>query len=182
MTPKGVGTSAHPFTSKEKPMSNPNPPVTASAALHAERIRARDTERAAAAKTPDARQTYEIYGERAAAGARADEEARRQALLNDRRARGEWTPGDEPEADEDQDDEYDDTEEETDVEDEEDTPLSTAEMYAARERERQAAERAANVRAHAGMVRTMDRPLAPQRSPTVAQPHRYAHVWQKPSS
>jgi len=43
--------------------------VTGSAATqHAERIRARDAERAAAGHERDGRQTAEIYGERAAAG------------------------------------------------------------------------------------------------------------------
>lgn len=73
---------------------NMRQPVTPSAVMHAERIKARDAKRAKADPGPaDTRQTYEIYGERAAAGARADEDVRQQALLNDRLARGEWVPG-----------------------------------------------------------------------------------------
>ncbi|MFG2948165.1 hypothetical protein [Streptomyces adustus] len=159
-------------------MANGGPTITGSAAIHAERIQARDAELAAAQK-PDGRQTFERYAERALARARADEELREQARLNDMRVRGQWVPGDEPE---DQEDDGVEEVEEEDVEDEEDAPTSTAELYARRERERQAAERKANVRAHAGMVQTMDRPLAPQRPPTVAQPHRYAHAWEKPAS
>lgn len=87
-------------------MRNPsNPPVGASAEAHAARIRARDTKRAGTVEEgTDARQTHEIYAERALAGARADAAARERAAMNDRRARGQWVPGDES---------LDDTEEET---------------------------------------------------------------------
>jgi hypothetical protein len=80
-------------------MGTKGPTITGSAAIHAERIRARDAERAAEVKERDGRQTAEIYGERVLAGYRADEELRRQADLNARRARGQWVPGDEPDDD-----------------------------------------------------------------------------------
>lgn len=82
-------------------MTNPsNPPVTASAEMHAARIRARDAKRAESAEgRPGGRQTFEIYGERALAGARADAAARERAARNDLRARGQWVPGDAPDAD-----------------------------------------------------------------------------------
>ncbi|GAB2946676.1 hypothetical protein [Streptomyces heilongjiangensis] len=136
-------------------MASINPPVTATADLHAERLRARDVERAKSGQgRPDGRQTWEIYGERALAGARADAAARKRAERSDRRARGEWVPGDEEtdEAEgldeEDVDDEY----EETDEVEEDEAPVSTAELYARRERQRQRAERAANLAAQGGAV------------------------------
>ncbi|MFD8739401.1 hypothetical protein ACFV06_31445 [Streptomyces sp. NPDC059618] len=134
-------------------MGSTGPAVTASAAAHAERIRARAEERAAAAEERDGRQTSEIYGARAAAGFRADEALREQARLNDARARGEWTPGDTEE--EDVEAEAEEYEEEPAEDDDEGEHLSTAERYARRERARQAAEHQANVRAQGGAVRTM---------------------------
>lgn len=69
---------------------NPNPPVGASAAAHAERIRQRDAKAdAGTSRRADGRQTFELYAERALAVARADEELRRRAEDNDRRARAE---------------------------------------------------------------------------------------------
>lgn len=62
-------------------------------------------------------------------------------MLNDKRARGEWVPGDEEDVEaEDEVEEYDDPEEvEEDVVEEEtdDAPRPTWELYAERERERQ---------------------------------------------
>ncbi|MEU0069541.1 hypothetical protein ABZ027_08350 [Streptomyces sp. NPDC006332] len=122
--------------------------VTGSAAQHAERLRAREAERAAAGQERDGRQTAEIYGERAAAGWRADEALREQARRNDARARGEWVPGDEPE-DVVDDEEFEDAEEEGDLEDGEE-PVSTAELYARRERARQQAGHRSAQAAHRG--------------------------------
>ncbi|QJS13216.1 hypothetical protein HKX69_30020 [Streptomyces argyrophyllae] len=80
--------------------SNPNPPVGASAALHAQRIREREAQAdAGPSRRTGGRQTYEIYGERALAQARADEELRRRAEENDRRARAEREAADVPEVD-----------------------------------------------------------------------------------
>ncbi|MPY34102.1 hypothetical protein FNH09_23490 [Streptomyces adustus] len=153
-------------------------PVTPSAAAHAERIRARAEERAAASQERDGRQTYERYAERAAAGYRADEALREQARVNELIARGVIAADPEPEDLEEEDVEYEDEEPE---DDEEDVPQTTAEKYAAIERERRAAERAVNVRAQTSMVQAMGQPLAPQRRPVVAQPHRYADTWPKPT-
>ncbi|KUN03953.1 hypothetical protein AQI95_21170 [Streptomyces yokosukanensis] len=162
-------------------MSNVNRPVAPSAAAHAARIRARDEEWASASGERDTRQTYEIYGERAAAQARADEELREGARKRELRARGVWVPDDasEEEGDReeyDQAEEYEDEEPETDEE-----PVSTAERYAARERKRQQAERAATLAAHRGAVRTLG-PQGHQQAAKLAQPHRYADRWQKPAS
>lgn len=71
-------------------MSTVGPKITGSAAIHAERIRARDAAReqeSGERRVPEGRQTFEVYGERALAGARADEAARRRAEEADRRAR-----------------------------------------------------------------------------------------------
>lgn len=157
-------------------MSNVNRPVTPSAAAHAERIRAGEEERQAAAKERDSRQTYEIYGERAAAAARADEELREQARRNDARARGEWVPGEEANG-EDIEEAYDDEEYEEDADvDEEEAPVSTAERYARQERAKIKAEHEANLRARASQARAMGRPLAPQYPAMVRQVHRYADL------
>ncbi|TXJ80680.1 hypothetical protein E2C11_11065 [Streptomyces lavendulae] len=76
-------------------MTSINRPVTPSAARHAALIRERDARKAKEkGGQADGRQTYELYAERALAVARADEELRRQAAENDRRARGQWVPGD----------------------------------------------------------------------------------------
>jgi hypothetical protein len=89
-------------------------PVTASATMHAERLKARDAKRAKADDAhTDTRQTYEIYAERAAAGARADEALRERAKLNELRARGMSVPGDEADVDED-DEEREEVEESAD--------------------------------------------------------------------
>ncbi|MGW1503757.1 hypothetical protein ACWCQW_35395 [Streptomyces mirabilis] len=151
-------------------MTNPaNPPVTASAAAHAARIRAGEEEfRAARSDAPAGQSTAERYAARALAGAQADEALREEARRNDLRARGQWVPDDEEELDEEEAEaEFEDEGEE---DDEEAQPLSTAERYAAMERKRQAAERKATLKAHRGAVQTL------------VQPHQYANVWQKPAS
>lgn len=129
------------------------PAVGGSAAIHAERIRAREAERAKAAESAvrDPRQTFEVYAERAAAGARADEALRLEAERRAKRARGEWVPGDGEEDDDQAEEEYEEPAEdvEEDVEDEE-GPVDTAELYARRERKRIAAEREANIAAWRG--------------------------------
>lgn len=162
-------------------MSNVNRPVTASAAAHAERIRAGEEARQAAAKGRDSRQTYEIYGERAAADARADEELRHAARLRELQARGVLIADAEESEDledEDVDEEY---EEEADV-DEDEVPVSTAERYARQERAKIKAEHEANVRARASQFRAMGRPLAPQYPAVAPQAHQLAHLWEKPAS
>ena len=130
-------------------MGTKGPTVTGSAAIHAERIRAAEAERAGRAQTPTAPSTAEHYAARILPGYRADAELRRQAAINDKRARGEWVPGDESaDADETEDEDF---EVEVDEEEgDEEEVLSTADRYAARERERIKAERAANQRAWAG--------------------------------
>jgi hypothetical protein len=136
-------------------MGTKGPTITGSAAIHAERIKARDAERAAGTKERDGRQTAEIYGERAAAGYRADEELREAARLGELRARGIITPDPEPETAVEEDDEGTDEYEEDEVVEEDDEPTSTAERYARRERERIKAERVANRRAWAGASWTL---------------------------
>ncbi|WP_333736368.1 hypothetical protein [Streptomyces sp. IBSBF 2806] len=92
---------------------NMRQPVTASAARHAERLRARDEQRATRTSSQTGgRQTSEIYGERAAAGFRADEALRERARLNELRARGMSVPGADEDVDED--DEEQQAEETTD--------------------------------------------------------------------
>lgn len=125
------------------------PPVTASAATHAGRLQARDAESTA---RPAGKSTAQHYADRILPGYRRDEELREQARLRELRARGVITPDPEPDADEEDYDVDEEYEEEPDVEEE--APMSTAELYARRERERQAAEHAANLRAQAGAVRT----------------------------
>jgi hypothetical protein len=128
---------------------NMRQPVTSSAAAHAARIKARDEERANADASPvDTRQTFERYAERAAAGARADEELRQQARMGELRARGVIAAEPESEGAEDEYEEYDDEAPEDAEEDDE--PVSTAERYARRERERQRAEHQATLTAHRG--------------------------------
>ncbi|MEU8031943.1 hypothetical protein AB0C13_25405 [Streptomyces sp. NPDC049099] len=162
-------------------MSNVNRPVTPSAAAHAARIRAGE-ERSAASGERDTRQTYEIYGERAAAQARADEELRHRAHMSELRARGVITADDEPEDDEEFEDQAEEYEEEelAEDDDEEEQP-STAERYAAIERKRQQAERAATLAAHKGAVTTLV-PQGHRHAEQLVQPHRFADRWQKPAS
>ncbi|MEU5281125.1 hypothetical protein AB0G87_32495 [Streptomyces asoensis] len=84
-------------------MSDNMAPVSASAAMHAERLKAREAKRAKVADitaATETRQTSERYAERALAGARADEALRRRAAENDRRARAEREAADAAEADE----------------------------------------------------------------------------------
>ncbi|MEH0582823.1 hypothetical protein QA942_01415 [Streptomyces sp. B21-106] len=127
-------------------------PVTASAAAHAERIRASDG-RTEGGKPAAGQSTAERIAQRILPGYRRDEELREQARLNELRARGVITAEDE---EPDEDEEYDVVvEDEVDEEPEAEEPKSTAERYAARELERQKHEhdlyRAAtrNVAAHA---------------------------------
>ncbi|MFD4790537.1 hypothetical protein ACFWN1_26490 [Streptomyces sp. NPDC058459] len=149
------------------------PRITGSAAMHAERIKAREAARAKAADERDNRPTHEVYAERAAAGARADEALRERARMDELRARGVISDDSEP----DEAEEYDVEEYEEEVvedDDEEGQPVSTAELYARRERERQKAEHAVNVRAQTGAVRAMGQPVWPQYPVPVKPPHRYA--------
>ncbi|MDX2708093.1 hypothetical protein PV350_35400 [Streptomyces sp. PA03-6a] len=133
-----------------------NSPVTKSAALHAERIRAKDQARAAQAapERPADKSTAQLYAERALAGVQADEALRQEAYQNDKRARGEWVPGDEPEAEEEDLEEYDEEEYEGD---DEDPPKTTAELYARRVRGTYSAEGAAARVAHKSVVLTAGR-------------------------
>lgn len=127
-------------------MGTNGPMIGGSAAVHAERIRAGEAERAGRAQSPSATSTAERYAARILPGYRADEEARERARLSELRARGVISADPEPEDEEVE--EYD--EEVVDEDDEEDEPTSTAERYARRERERIKAEREANQRAWAG--------------------------------
>jgi len=130
-------------------MRNPSSrPVTSSAVAHAERIRAGETERAQHQQAPTGT-TAEHYAERALAGHRADEELRMRARMNELRARGVIGADEEPDDEE----EYDDTEQVEEFEEEpedDDENVSTAELYARRERARQRAEHKATVAAHRG--------------------------------
>lgn len=147
---------------------NMRQPVTASAAMHAERIKAGEQARAKAAAERSGRQTAQIYGERAAAGHRADEALREAARLGELRARGVITPDPEPEDledDEGQDDEV------LDEVDEEEAP-STAELYARRERARQKAEHAATLVAHKSIVQVSSPPQVHRYAEQLAQPYR----------
>lgn len=157
------------------------PPVTPSAAVHAERIRARTEVRAEEEPGTTAGQsTAARIAARILPGYKADEALREQARLGELRARGVITAADE-EPDPDEGEEYEvlDEEEidEDDVE-EDDEPVSTAERYARRERQRQQAEHQATLAAHRG------RAPAPQvghlYAAQLAQPHLFAHGRQKP--
>lgn len=114
-----------------------NPPVSGTAAAHAARIRAGEEARAVKPAADAGQTTAQRYAARALAGAQADEALREEARRNDRRARGQWVPGDE---EEELDAELDEEEAEAEFEDEEEEdgeeeqPLSTAERYAAIER------------------------------------------------
>jgi hypothetical protein len=120
--------------------------------------------------------TAERYAARILPGYKADQALREQARMNELRARGIIAAEtDEP------DDEVEEGLVEVEDVEEEDVPLTTAQKYAAVEVERRAAERKANVRAQAGAVGTMNLQPSPRRRPVVAQPHNYAHVWQKPT-
>ncbi|WP_019072393.1 hypothetical protein [Streptomyces hokutonensis] len=133
-------------------MSNVNRPVIASAALHAERIRAAEQQRAEAPRaTRTGQSTAERYAERALAGHRADEELRTRARMNELRARG--VIGADPEPDDEE--EYDDTDEVEEYEEEGEQPVSTAERYARRERERQEAGRHAALAARRGATQAV---------------------------
>lgn len=159
---------------------NPNPPVTQSAATHAERIRARE-QRAVGRKPAVGQSTAELYGARALALVQADEELREEARRNDMRARGQWVPGDADEYDDGEDYEVEEYEEEMAEDDEEERPVTTAERYAAIETERRTAERAATLAAHKSAVRTIE-PQGHRYAAQLAQPHRLVDRWQKPAS
>ncbi|MGQ4402533.1 hypothetical protein ACN6K4_003315 [Streptomyces hayashii] len=79
---------------------NMHQPVTASAAAHAQRIKAGEQTRKRAAGEREGRQTFEVYAERARAGAAADEALREEARKNELRARGRWVPGEEEDVEE----------------------------------------------------------------------------------
>lgn len=80
------------------------PQVTGSAAAHAERIARNEEARTTARSSTGGKQTFEIYAERAAAGARADEELRIAARRREMIARGVIVDDEDPE-DYDEDDE-----------------------------------------------------------------------------
>ena len=157
-----------------------NPPVTPSAAAHAERIRQGQQRSESASSAAGGRQTAELYGARALAQVRADEALREEARRNEMRARGQWVPGDD-ETDEFEEDEQEpeDSDEEFDEEVE---SLSTAERYALIERARREAEHRANLVAQKGAGQPTPPPQVHRYAAQGAQPHRYAHLWQKPAS
>ncbi|MGW3134388.1 hypothetical protein [Streptomyces sp. NPDC001139] len=135
-------------------MTTNGPTVSGSAALHAQRIKASEAERAAA--QPAARtgqSTAERYAQRILPGYKADAAARERARLSELRSRGLWTPLDEEDAEEvdeaEAEEEFEEVEED-DVEDDQEEPKSTAELYAARERQRIKAEHEANIAAWRG--------------------------------
>jgi hypothetical protein len=112
-----------------------NPPVTASAAAHAERIRQAGQQRAAVTPAAGGQQTYERYAARILPGYQADEAARERARLNELQARGVISAeADEPDIDEDEADQEEVPEDEADI------PLTAAEIYAARALGRSSAE------------------------------------------
>ncbi|MEU3546282.1 hypothetical protein [Streptomyces longwoodensis] len=155
------------------------PEASASARVHAERIRAGE-KTAGRAGAAAGKSTAELYAERILPGYRADEAARERAQMGELRARGVVSADDVPEDDEEFEDQYE--EEPAEDDDGEERPPTTAELYAERERERQQAEHAANVRAQTGAVGTMGRAVWPQYPVRVQAPHRYADRWQKPAS
>ncbi|WP_327401987.1 hypothetical protein OG194_18805 [Streptomyces sp. NBC_01288] len=132
-------------------MRNPsNPPVSASAVMHAERIRAREQSRSTdQGAAPAAQSTAERYAARILPGYRADAELREQARMRELVARGVITPESDVEEDDEAYEEYEEEEVDEDVE-EEAEPKTTAELYAAREQARQRAEHKATVAAHRG--------------------------------
>lgn len=151
------------------------PAVTPSAAAHAERIRTGEQRSEA---TPLAGQsTAQRYANRILPGYQRDEELREQARMGELRARGVIAADPEPE---DAEAEYADDEPEPDEDVEEDgEPLTTAQRYAAVERERRAAEAKANRAAQSGAVRTWSPIVGNQYPPPVATPHRYTDRWPK---
>lgn len=162
-------------------MTNINPSTTASAALHAERIRAGEQARPAKQGGPAGRSTAERYADRILPGYAADEALREEARKSELRSRGVWVPGDEEpveELDEDGEMEF----EEEELEDEEPAPPTTAERYAAREMKRRAAEHEANLVAQKSVGWVAPRPVGHRHAAQLAQPHRHAHVWGKPAS
>lgn len=149
------------------------PPLTGSAAVHAERI-ARGVERRAERPEAGGKSTAELYAERILPGYRADERLRKGARLRELEARGIITAEDE------QPDEYEDGEEFEDEADEEERPPTTAELYAARERERIEAGHAATLTAHHGIGQQS----APQVRHRYASrpPHRFANRMSNPNT
>ncbi|MGW4139373.1 hypothetical protein ACWELV_21660 [Streptomyces mirabilis] len=81
-------------------MNHVNPPVTASAAAHAARIRAGEEVRAAEREVPTGQSTAEMYAARILPAYRRDEELREEARKAEMRARGRWVPGDDEEDEE----------------------------------------------------------------------------------
>lgn len=150
-------------------------PTTPSAAMHVERIRAGEQERAARQDAPAAKSTAGLYADRILPGYAADEALREEARKSELRARGIWTPGAEQLVEEL--DEVEDVEEFEDEEPEEAAPLTTAERYAVRETERRAAEHEANLVAQKSAGRTAPEPVGHRYAAQLAQPHRYADRW-----
>ncbi|MET8169299.1 hypothetical protein ABZT34_34460 [Streptomyces sp. NPDC005329] len=156
-------------------------PVTPSATMHGERIRALTEQRAArTGGQHGGRQTAEVYAERAAAGVRADEALRERARLSELRALGGITPDPEPE--EDVEDEYVEYEYEEDGEPEVETPKSTADMYAEREMARQRAERAATLAAHRSVGQAFAPPQVHRHLDQIALPYRRTPGGQNPAA
>lgn len=121
------------------------PPLTGSVAQHVQRIRAGEAEREGRPKSVSGLSTAERYAQQILPGYKADEAARERARRSELRARGVWVPSDNEdtetaEAEADDVEEYDEEVEEETV----DAPRATWEVYAARERQRIAAERVAN--------------------------------------
>jgi hypothetical protein len=157
---------------KEITMSNVNPPTTSSAAAHAARIRARE-ESAEDRKPVAGQSTAERYAARILPGYRRDEELREQARLSELRARGVISAVDE---EPDEDEEFEVLVED-EAEDVEEAAPSTAEIYAARERERQQAEHAATLAAHRSAGQTAPPPQGHQYTERVAQQYRRTTPW-----
>jgi hypothetical protein len=154
-----------------------NPPVAPSAAAHAERIRARE-QRADGGQSTTGQSTAERIAAQILPGYRRDEELRQAARMRELQARGVITADSEPEDVEEEDVE----DEEPEADGEEEQPLTTAERYAAIERARQTADRQATMAAHRGAVQATVQPAGHRYAEQLAQPHRYAHVWQNPAS
>ncbi|KND40091.1 hypothetical protein IQ64_35810 [Streptomyces stelliscabiei] len=150
------------------------PPATPTAVAHAERIRASTEGRPAEqAGTGGGQSTAERIAARILPGYRADEALRQQARLGELRARGVIAAEDEPV---DEDEEYD---EEVLVDEEEgdEVPVTTAELYARRERERQQAEHAATLAAHRSVGQAAAPSQVHQYTERVAQQYRRTTPW-----
>ncbi|MGW6924480.1 hypothetical protein ACWGA9_24865 [Streptomyces sp. NPDC054950] len=151
---------------------NPNPPVIASAAAHAARIRGR--EERAEDRVPEAGlSTAERIAQRILPGYRADEELREQARLSELRARGVIAA-----ADDEPDEEYDVVvDEEVDEAPEVEAPKTTAEIYAERERARQQAERAATLAAHRSAGQVAPPQIRHNHAEALTQPYKRGQRW-----